>query len=80
MENAKEDTQKTTPTEPTSSESTKIFVKRRTGDEYYFLPALRSSTKYSMSSKDWTKGLEALDEMMSKGNSSLSLQTEYIVF
>ena len=58
-QNKKEEVSKTTPTEPTPSESTKTFQKRVVVDYFY------STTKYSMSSKDWDAAFKDLNQMMS---------------
>lgn len=57
---AKEEASKTSPTEPTPSESTKTFVKRISGGPYL----TRFSMKYSMSSKDWEEAFRDLDQMI----------------
>ncbi len=60
----KEGILKTTPTEPTPSESTKTFEKRIVDDNPWWWRLEKPySTKYSMSSKDWTEVFEELDKM-----------------
>lgn len=61
----REDLPKSTQTEATASESTKVFEKRITGAERYWLPHESSYyTKNSMSSKEWKEAIEEANSLI----------------